>query len=111
MAFNQLTDAQDERLSVLAEECAEVIQVIQKIQRHGYESYHPDCDVSAVITNRTLLETELGHVQAAMDMMRWSDDIQMNRVYQAMHEKLVRVQKYLHHQPDEMFLGAHLTKK
>jgi hypothetical protein len=39
MSFNQLTDAEAERLALLAEECGEVVQVIGKILRHGYESY------------------------------------------------------------------------
>ena len=40
--FNKLTPAEDERLAMLAEECAEVIQIVSKIQRHGYDSWHPD---------------------------------------------------------------------
>ena len=40
--FNRLSPAEDERLTVLAEECSEVIQAICKIQRHGYESFNPD---------------------------------------------------------------------
>lgn len=39
--FNKLTPAETERLSMLAEECAEVIQVVGKILRHGYESSNP----------------------------------------------------------------------
>ena len=33
--FNGLTPAEDERLAMLAEECAEVIKIVSKIQRHG----------------------------------------------------------------------------
>jgi NTP pyrophosphatase (non-canonical NTP hydrolase) len=40
--FNGLSPAEAERLAMLAEECGEVIQVIGKILRHGYDSYHPD---------------------------------------------------------------------
>lgn len=39
--YNKLTPAQIERLAMLAEECAEVIQVVGKILRHGYESSNP----------------------------------------------------------------------
>ena len=55
--FNQLTPDKAERLAMLAEECAEVIQIIGKILRHGYASHHPD-DVQAT-PNRRLLENEL----------------------------------------------------
>ena len=54
--FNGLTPAQAERLAMLAEECGEVIQIIGKILRHGYESYHPN---NPSVTNRTLLGREL----------------------------------------------------
>jgi len=54
--FNRLTPAEAERLAMLAEECGEVIQVIGKILRHGYDSYHP-ADPST--TNRQLLGREL----------------------------------------------------
>lgn len=54
--FNQLTPAEAERLAMLAEEAAEVIQIVGKILRHGYDSYHPN---SPEITNRDLLGFEL----------------------------------------------------
>lgn len=39
---NGLTLAQAEALDILQEECAEVIQIIAKIKRHGLYSYHPN---------------------------------------------------------------------
>ena len=59
--FNRLTPAQAERLAMLAEECGEVIQMIGKILRHGYDSYHPD-NPSAL--NRSLLGRELTDLYA-----------------------------------------------
>lgn len=61
--FNQLTPAQDERLSMLAEECAEVIQAICKIKRHGYASHHPD---APSVTNADLLAREICDLRAVM---------------------------------------------
>ena len=49
--FNKLTEAEQERLVILAEECAEVIQVVAKIQRHGFNSdnrIHRAMDAKAV---------------------------------------------------------------
>ena len=59
--FNQLTPAQAERLAMLAEECGEVIQVIGKILRHGYDGHHPQ---DPHRSNRTLLGQELTELYA-----------------------------------------------
>lgn len=64
--FNQLTPAQAERLAMLAEECGEVIQVVGKILRHGYDSYHP---VNPRVSNRSLLVKELRDVNAVLMAM------------------------------------------
>lgn len=92
-----LSPAEAERLALLAEECGEVIQVIGKILRHGYESRHPDGGP----TNRQLLEKELGDVFAACDLM-WHDhgdrDINRDQINNARFTKHGKVKKYLHHQ-------------
>jgi hypothetical protein len=62
-----LSDAERERLAMLAEECGEVIQIVGKILRHGYESYHPD-DPST--TNRDMLHREVTDVRGVLQMMR-----------------------------------------
>ena len=53
---NDLTDAEVERLAVLAEEMGEAIQCIGIILRHGYESWNPA--VRASPNNRRMLEIE-----------------------------------------------------
>lgn len=62
--FNKLTPAETERLAYLMEECAEVIQIIGKIQRHGYNSYNPFDEKK--LDNRALLNMELSDVLKAM---------------------------------------------
>jgi len=94
MPFNQLTPAKAERLTLLAEECAEVIQAITKILRHGYDSYNP-CE-SAGLSNRQHLEREIGHVDAAFNLM--GHDISTNAVHKYSIKKSKEVKKYLHHQ-------------
>jgi NTP pyrophosphatase (non-canonical NTP hydrolase) len=96
MAFNKLTDAEAERLALLAEECGEVIQAIGKILRHGYQSNHPNGGPA----NRDLLEAELGDVSAAIRLMVESDDIIGTAVSSASDRKLARIHQYLHHQKD-----------
>src|SRR6266702_712335 len=66
--YNGLTPAEDERLTLLAEECAEVIVAIAKIQRHGYESFDPTIEIPEDMrpeTNRQALTREMGDVRAA----------------------------------------------
>ena len=63
--FNSLTPAEAERLAMLAEECAEVIQIVGKILRHGYESRHPDGGPN----NRSILEREITDLMAVSSAM------------------------------------------
>jgi NTP pyrophosphatase (non-canonical NTP hydrolase) len=60
--FNRLPPDQAEALALLAEECAEVIQAIGKIQRHGLWSEHPESG----IPNYNTLQREIGDVLAAL---------------------------------------------
>lgn len=92
--FNQLKAAEAERLALLAEEMAEVQQVIGKILRHGYESYHPK---NKEDTNRDLLEKELGDVMAALLLMTDAEDVYAVVIDTYKKDKLKRVGKYLHH--------------
>lgn len=97
--FNQLTPAQAERLAILAEECGEVIQVVGKILRHGYESVHPDGGQ----TNRQLLESEIGDVQAAITLLSYNNgvslrsDLDIKHIRNAEESKLIRISTFLHH--------------
>jgi NTP pyrophosphatase (non-canonical NTP hydrolase) len=93
---NNLTPAQIERLAVLAKECGEVIQVIGKIVRHGYDSYFPgDPDR---VTNRALLEKEIGDVKTIADMMGNEGDISKSAIQKRFREKQGTIGKWLHHQ-------------
>lgn len=93
--FNQLSPAETERLALLMEELGEAQQVIGKILRHGYGSFHPDDPEQT--TNRRLLESELGDVQAALQMMLQARDLSPVAVTLRTADKLRRVESYLHH--------------
>lgn len=73
MSHPSLTRAEEERLEMLAEECAEVILEVMKIKRHGFESYHPDD--AARVTNRENLRKELGDIAAVVWAMLQENDI------------------------------------
>lgn len=92
--FNELTPAEAERLALLAEEMGEAIQVIGKILRHGYDSRHPDGGPN----NRGLLESELGDVGAAVDLMVEAKDVDREFIDYETGRKRRRVHTYLHHQ-------------
>ena len=68
------------------------------ILRNGYESCHPEDNV----TNRELLQREVGDVMASLELMAdtvgEAKDLDMEAVEFHKRAKLERVQKYLHHQ-------------
>lgn len=53
-------------LEILAEECAEVIQIKSKITRFGLQDRYPAIGGK---TNRERLEEEIGHVFALVDVL------------------------------------------
>jgi NTP pyrophosphatase (non-canonical NTP hydrolase) len=98
--FNGLTEAEAERLALLSEECAEVIQAIAKIQRHGYESHNPTIavpDDERPETNRMRLEKELGDVICAMRKLRHAGDVSESQIDEYADEKARKVRRWLHH--------------
>lgn len=91
---NGLSDTEYERLAILIEELGEVHQIVGKILRHGFESYSPHD--AHKITNRTLLERELGDVVFAVEFLTKSGDINGKSVRDNALDKEKRI-KYLHH--------------
>lgn len=104
--FNQLTPAEAERLAVLIEEAAEVQQIACKILRHGYQSWNPDLivnqrtDGSPKLTNREMLEKELGHLHSAMKRLQAAHDVSTERLHYHTLRKDDNGGQYMHHQPD-----------
>ena len=92
--FNKLTPAQDERLALIFEEAAEVIQAIAKIQRHGYQSGHPDGGP----TNRQMLEQEIGDLQQVISIAINAGDLSTLGIACGYNSKALRIGNYLHHQ-------------
>lgn len=91
--FNGLTPAEAERLAMLAEEAAKVVQVVGKILRHGYASYHPD---NPSLTNRVLLMNELADFNAVQLLMEGSGDV--FRTGDEIENAMTRKLTYTHHQ-------------
>jgi hypothetical protein len=68
-----VTEAEKERLAMLAEEAGEIIQMVGKILRHGYDNYHPNDPMK--VTNRELLVRELQDLDGVTYGMIIHDDI------------------------------------
>lgn len=85
-----------ERLALLAEEAAEVIAIVGKILRHGYESHNPDNPTAG--DNRAQLESELGDLTYVIDLMVAAADV--SRAGIRAHREVAANKKpqYLHHQ-------------
>jgi hypothetical protein len=91
----KLTLAQNERLVILSEECAEVIQIINKIQRHGYDNYHPD---NPMQDNQFLLEKELGHGTYAINTLIDNNDVRGYKIAFQAKKKSQTIQQWLRYQ-------------
>ena len=94
--FNKLTPAQTERLAKLAEECGEVVHVIGKILRHGYDSSNPDDGTYK--DNRDQLEAELGDLSAAIRWMIEAGDFSCSSYAEYYNWAVERGMAYAHHQ-------------
>ena len=92
--FNNLSESEAEALSVLAEECAEVIQIISKIQRHGIDSAYKE------ISNRDNLSQELADVLvAALRVHKLGLLLDREGIEEKIYNKLAK-NSYLHHAPE-----------
>lgn len=90
--FNKLSPAETELLSCFAEECGEVIHMIGKVLRHGWESTHPDYDF---LSNRDLLSREVGDLQAVTGLIYKHLNASVIDVYR--ESKYRKMKPYLHH--------------
>lgn len=98
--YNQLSNAEAERLALFAEELGEVQQEIGKILRHGYEQSNPNIKKSQ--TNRKNLSKEIGDVLVALELMTLSNDVNETDIQNAADIKANNVWAFLHHQSPEL---------
>ena len=96
--FGELTNAQRERLEMLAEEAAEIVQCCTKILRHGYNSHHPQRPGK---TNKKELQDELLQFWTIYERMAHHGEVAQINFYgtpDVWKKKL----EYTHHQ-DKQF--------
>ena len=77
-------------LTLLQEECAEVIHIISKIKRFGLETHHPRVKEN----NRTVLEKELGDLILLVDILISNNTLKRNNITIHRNKKLDTLGKY-----------------
>lgn len=94
LPYSGITPSQQERLAIFCEEVGEALQVVGKIERHGWDSSSPS---KPERTNRTDMEMEVGDILLAIDRLVQAGDISRQGLEAAMERKKAKNQ-YLHHQ-------------
>ncbi len=92
--MKRLSDAQLERLTILQEECAEVIHIIAKIKRFGFDDVKP----GASHTNRQRAEIEIGQLQNIIQMCVLADDFRQIPIMAAQEHKRDTIGAWLNYQ-------------
>ena len=80
----------EEVMSILQEECAEVIQAISKINRFGIDNSKP----GTLYTNREHLEEELGDVLALVDLLREMNVVSWGNMEAARKAKIIKLKQW-----------------
>lgn len=92
-----LSAAEVERLTMLAEECAEVVQAVTKILRHGWTSFHP-ADPERT-PNHELLDKELTDLKSVVWAMQQQDQfVHGEPDWSTLEQRWAEKLRYTHHQ-------------
>ena len=81
----------EECMITLSEECAEVIQVVSKIQRFGLTSFHPN---DPTVNNLQRLEQEIGDVLCMIDILREEGALDDRALQNAKLAKRIKFKKF-----------------
>ena len=92
--MNKLTNAQNERLALLMEECGEVIHIIGKIQRHGMDSFNP-YDPNET-PNKKRLAAEIADLTISLALIVHSGDIDEDDIESIAEITIKNLRKFLH---------------
>lgn len=93
----RISNAEEERLACLMEEAGEIVHVIGKILRHGYDQHHPE----RTTTNRDELTIELGDFFAAVGRMIDAGDVVHSQVICRALEKKKTASAWLRYQGED----------
>ena len=91
-----MNNAQEEILTKLFEECAEVIQVCAKAQMHGFSSMSPKNNPEN-FNNRDLLEQECGDVLAMILLNYCEGNIDITNIVRRAEEKIKKLGNFTYY--------------
>ena len=89
--MKKLSSIESEVVNILSEECAEVIQIISKIQRFGLDSCHPN---EPNVTNLDNLHSELGDLLAMVGICINIKLIEEEKLALAVDRKVEKLKKW-----------------
>lgn len=92
---DELTSAGAERLTILIEECGEVIQAATKVLRHGWTTRNPVIPISEC--NKCMLEKEIAHLSFVLNLMVFSKDVSQESIYAHYEAKAETIENWLHY--------------
>lgn len=108
-AFAKLTEAERERLEMLAEEASEVVKAVTKILRHGYYSANPHKPKDG--DNRRQLTREIIDFRAVADRMEQHGDICLHGIAHELNAVWLRKLPFTHHQPGDVWPEANRRRQ
>ena len=79
-----------EALTILQEECAEVIYITSKIMRFGLHDIHPETKIE----NRKALNQEIGDVLALIDILKELEVVTDEEILEAKVKKVEKLKIY-----------------
>ncbi len=93
---HQLPEGLDrELLTILAEECAEVIKAVSKSLRFGLDNGYPDSNA----TNRDDIEQEVGDIMAVVERLVDRGVLSVASIERCAEAKSVKLARYLQSEP------------
>lgn len=93
--FNKLSEAELERLVLLAEEAGSVVKAVTNIIRYGYDWSDPSI---AGTNNKHVLEMSIGHLWIALEFLTAMGEIDQESIHRFMYQKSIRIDTQLSHQ-------------
>ena len=85
--MGEIMDRRDEILTILAEECAEVIQEVMKVKRFGDQEYNGESAMQRLVK-------ELGDIECMINLMQEFDMINFEELETQAVSKRLKLEKW-----------------